>query len=266
MHRDQLRSRIGIAYSPFASNRTVIRAGYGVFHASLNAATAQNIPNNISQQSASITVFDDPNLRGFPLPDFNFRALTNITALPKDPKAAYMQHWNLNIQQGLGDQAMLQVAYLGNRGLHLSGGQNLNRFISRYAHTPVSATSTRRATILPRRTTPCRSVSGGGSIRRSLRTSNYTWAHTLDDGGILFSTAPRTTPTRGRNMGTATWTCATRCSSITPMSFQTRLDCRGWLGGGWQINGITVLRGGLPVIRPAAAIRRESAISARVRT
>ncbi len=121
--------RIGIAYSPFASNRTVVRAGYGVFHASLNAATAQNIPNNISQQSASITVFDDPNLRGFPLPDFNFRALTNITALPKDPKAAYMQHWNLNIQQGLGDQAMLQVAYLGNRGLHLSGGQNLNRFI-----------------------------------------------------------------------------------------------------------------------------------------
>lgn len=115
--------RIRIAFSPFASNRTVFRAGYGVFHPSLNAALAQDIPNNISQQSASITVFDDPNLKGFPLPDFSFRAVTNITALPRDLKAAYMQHWNFNIQQGLGNHAMVQVAYLGNRGLHLGGAK-----------------------------------------------------------------------------------------------------------------------------------------------
>src|SRR5688500_16280477 len=61
-------ARIGIAYSPFGSSRTVIRAGFGLFYASLNAAMAQNVPNNIAQQSSNITRQQVPGLVGFPFP------------------------------------------------------------------------------------------------------------------------------------------------------------------------------------------------------
>ena len=39
--------RLGIAWSPFGASGTVFRGGFGMFYGTLNAALAQNVPNNV---------------------------------------------------------------------------------------------------------------------------------------------------------------------------------------------------------------------------
>lgn len=240
--------RIGIAISPFASNNTVIRMGYGIFHASLNAAMAQNIPNNIFQQTASVNALEVPDLKGFPPPsNFNFVTGANITALPRDLKQAYTQSWNLNIQQGLGDHSMLQVAYLGNRALHLTTGQNLNRVRDGVRPYPKFAninsvrddlTSTYNALQVSLR----RRFSKG--FRANV---NYTWSHALDDGGIPWGSGTQddTNPREAYADGDMDVRHALQFDYTYELASVPKLP--HWIGGGWQINGITVMRSGLPV-------------------
>ena len=240
--------RIGIAISPLASNNTVIRMGYGLFHASMNAAMAQNIPNNIFQQTASVNALEVPNLKGFPPPtNFNFVTGANITALPRDLKQAYAQHWNLNIQQGLGDHTMLQVAYLGNRALHLTTGQNLNRVQGGVRPYPKFAninsvrddlTSTYNAL----------QVSLRRRFSKGLRANvNYTWSHALDDGGIPWGSGTQddTNPREAYADGDMDVRHALQFDYTYELASVPKLP--HWIGGGWQINGITVMRSGLPV-------------------
>lgn len=240
--------RIGIAISPFASNNTVIRMGYGIFHASLNAAMAQNIPNNIFQQTASVNNLEVPDLKGFPPPsNFNFVTGANITALPRDLQQAYTQSWNLNIQQGLGQHAMLQVAYLGNRALHLTTGQNLNRVQDGQRPYPNFAninsvrddlTSTYNALQVSLR----RRFSKG--FRANV---NYTWSHALDDGGIPWGSGTQddTNPREAYADGDMDVRHALQFDYTYELATVPKLPY--WLGGGWQVNGITVMRSGLPV-------------------
>ena len=240
--------RIGVAISPFASNNTVIRMGYGIFHASLNAAMAQNIPNNIFQQTASVNSLEVPDLKGFPPPtNFNFVTGANITALPRNLKQAYTQSWNFNIQQGLGQQSMLQVAYLGNRALHLTTGQNLNRVKDGVRPYPKFAninsvrddlTSTYNALQVSLR----RRFSKG--FRANV---NYTWSHALDDGGIPWGggTQDDTNPREAYADGDMDVRHALQFDYTYELASVPKLP--HWIGGGWQVNGITVMRAGLPV-------------------
>src|SRR6202011_2148889 len=120
--------RLGAAWSPFGAGRTVIRAGFGIFYGTLNAAMAQNVPNNVFQLSATITRQQRPDLAGFPFPTISsFASVANYTALPKNWKTGYTEQWNLNVQQPAGKDAVVQVGYIGNRGIHLDGSYNLNR-------------------------------------------------------------------------------------------------------------------------------------------
>ena len=237
-----------MAISPFASNNTVIRMGYGIFHASLNAAMAQNIPNNIFQQTASVNSLEVPDLKGFPPPtNFNFVTGANITALPRNLKQAYTQSWNFNIQQGLGQQSMLQVAYLGNRALHLTTGQNLNRVKDGVRPYPKFAninsvrddlTSTYNALQVSLR----RRFSKG--FRANV---NYTWSHALDDGGIPWGSGTQddTNPREAYADGDMDVRHALQFDYTYELASVPKLP--HWIGGGWQVNGITVMRAGLPV-------------------
>src|SRR5262249_14633910 len=108
--RTNFAPRLGIAYAPFGNSRTVIRTGFGLFFASLNAAMAQNVPNNISQQASSITRQQVPDLVGFPFPAISaFGAVTSYTAFFPEYHGVYTEQWNFNIQQALGESSMLQA-------------------------------------------------------------------------------------------------------------------------------------------------------------
>src|SRR5262249_2770647 len=129
--------RLGFAYAPFGNNHTVIRTGFGLFFANLNAALAQNVPNNISQEAASLTRQQAPTLVGFPFPAIRaFGAVTSYTAFFPNYHGVYTENWNFNVQQSVGEDAMVQAGYIGNRGLHLSASRNMNRLIAGTALRP----------------------------------------------------------------------------------------------------------------------------------
>jgi len=245
-----LAPRIGFAYAPTPSGRTVVRGAFGLFYATLNAAFAQNVPNNISQQSFSLTRQQDPNLVGFPFPAISsFAGVSNVTALPKNFQTAYTEQWNLNVQQGFGDAAMLQVAYIGNRGIHIDGpSRNMNRLIpgtSLRPYTGVGNISMYTDAL----------VSSYNALQTSFRTRfrrgltlnvNYTWAHSLDDAPTLFASFSDDAHFRA-DYGNADGDVRHILQFDYVYELPALPAIPRIIGSGWQMNGITVVRSGFPI-------------------
>lgn len=242
--------RIGFAYTPTSSSRTVVRGAFGLFYATLNAAFAQNVPNNISQQSFSLTRQQQPDLIGFPFPPISsFAGVSNVTALPKNFQTAYTEQWNLNIQQGIGDASMVQVAYIGNRGLHIDGpSRNMNRLfpgttirpyanvgnISMYTDSLVSSYNALQASFRTR-------------FRHGLTlNANYTWAHSLDDAPTLFAAFSDDANFRA-DYGNADGDVRHIFQFDYVYEIPALRAVPKVIGSGWQVNGITVMRTGFPL-------------------
>ncbi len=221
-----------------------------MFYAHLNSAFAQNVPNNISQQSFGLTRQQQPDLVGFPFPTISsFAGVSNFTALPRDFNTAYTQQWNFNIQQGVGSDSMLQVAYIGNRGLHIDGpSRNMNRLlpgtstrpypqygnISLYTDYLNSYYNALQATFRHR-------------MRAGLTFNvNYTWAHSLDNAPTLFASF---SDDANAHLDYGNADGDVRHS----LQFDYIYELPGApmlpkvLGSGWQLNGITVMRTGFPI-------------------
>ncbi|MEN6602374.1 MAG: TonB-dependent receptor [Bryobacteraceae bacterium] len=118
--------RLGLAYRPFGDTKTVIRAGFGLFHNFL-------------------PVFIGPRQRGFNNPPFllaesfeaaggNVPSITlanpfpgagaispnpSVTAVQRDIKNSESYQWNFTLDRELLANLGLRVSYVGNRGNHL---------------------------------------------------------------------------------------------------------------------------------------------------
>ena len=242
--------RLGIAWSPFGVNRTVIRTGFGLFYGTLNAAIAQNVPNNIAQQSSSITRQQKPDLVGFPFPEIgSFASVTSFTALQKNWNSGYSAQWNFNIQQPLGKDNMVQVGYIGNRGIHLLGSYNLNRLFAGTSLRPYPSFGN----ITMNRTNLISSYNAlQTSFRRRFSAGltlnvNYTWAHAIDEGGISFGTAAQDDSNPRDAYGNADFDVR----HLLQFDYSYQIPAVPFLpsviGKGWQVNGMTVMRTGLSV-------------------
>lgn len=248
--KTNLAPRLGIAYAPFGASGTVIRAGFNVFYGTLNAAIAQNLPQNIFQQTSSITRQQKPDLVGFPFSEISsFASVTTLTALPKDWRTAYTVQWHLNIQQLLGGSTVLQVGYIGNRGIHLLGGRNLNRLIPGTGRRPYPGFGNVSFTRVDL-------VSSYNALQTSLRRRlshgfslnvNYTWSHALDQGGVAFGTAAQDDTNPRDAYGNADFDVRHLLQFDYTWELPAAPKLPGWLGNGWQINGMTVFRSGLSV-------------------
>jgi hypothetical protein len=119
--------RIGIAFRPFADNRTAIRAGYGIFYSMVDGqATRQLERDPPNGQIISLTA--DPNENSlapgavtvgnlFPLagtPASQPTVYTDIGAR-KDPS---IQQWNVNIQRQMLADILVELGYMGSKGIH----------------------------------------------------------------------------------------------------------------------------------------------------
>ncbi|MGI8990498.1 MAG: carboxypeptidase regulatory-like domain-containing protein [Bryobacteraceae bacterium] len=144
--------RIGIAYS--LNDKTVIRTGYGVFYGVPYDGATREFNGTAFQTSTTwvpnvdkihpTNLFSNPFPSGFLYPPGSSQGLlTTIgqslsSALPSTLRTAYNQQWNFSIQRSIGENNLLQVAYVGNKGTHLAwvgggGSTSMNQLLPAYS-------------------------------------------------------------------------------------------------------------------------------------
>jgi hypothetical protein len=121
--------RVGLAYRPGGSEKTVLRAGYGIFYDYVPFNTKQTLAFNtpqIDRQTITNTV---------PTPSFDLSNsfLPNIltsafTGFSNDVNFldAMVQQWNLDVQREVVKSLVVDVSYVGNLAVHLDDNASLN--------------------------------------------------------------------------------------------------------------------------------------------
>ena len=128
---NQWAPRFGLAWRPFGNN-FVIRGGYGIFYEMEN--TDGRVNRNMIPYLLSETVFSTTNtvpirtLANF----FLGQPLGSATANPNlNPTYTHLrrgsdQHWNFGIQEQVTPQMLLEIDYVGNHGTHLNSTNPFN--------------------------------------------------------------------------------------------------------------------------------------------
>jgi hypothetical protein len=121
--------RVGLAWS-FNDNRTVLRAGYGVFHARLQTGLLNTLflENGVYQKVISLATNNSNDVALAPVfpnrlagIDRNPPAGTvNVTMAAKDFRLPYTQQGDVAIEHELTRDLGLTVNYIWSRGLHLT--------------------------------------------------------------------------------------------------------------------------------------------------
>jgi outer membrane receptor protein involved in Fe transport len=214
--------RFGFAFSPFSSNKTVLRGGIGIFGDSFPAVLVDNFSSNPPVLNTFVVAggLSAPGTGGiFDLTSgsnqsfingFNsgqtlaqiqaanpFFAVPNITASDAKIRQPRYQEWNLELQQNVGWNTVLSVNYVGNHGIFEAAQNNgVNAFDNTLgiAGLPAAAPDARFGVVNQIQSI---AVSNYNGLTTSLRHQfnrgfafqlNYTWSHALDEisnGGLL---------------------------------------------------------------------------------
>jgi hypothetical protein len=125
---NNLAPRFGFAFSPLNSSRLVLRGGYGIFYSRPSTsyiATSMNAPPTYAVRrspTGAPIAFADPF---FPLPlQDQFPTVVKGVALAgqvfdRSMRTAYVQQYNLSLQYELPAALLLELAYVGTRGVNL---------------------------------------------------------------------------------------------------------------------------------------------------
>lgn len=124
--------RVGFAYS--ANPKTVVRGGYGIYFSPLGVRRSDVIQNGFSRPTQLVTTNDNgltwaatlsnPFPNGILEPMGAGNGVQTDIANPvgylnPNPKAPYMQRWQVSIQREILPYTMLDLAYVGNIGTNL---------------------------------------------------------------------------------------------------------------------------------------------------
>jgi hypothetical protein len=125
--------RIGFAWKPFSSDRTVIRGGYGKY---IEALMGSMVDDAWGVDTSDVANFTNSVAGGVPKYTFPYPYPTNL-AQPgsqafyqafdaKNYKDPYVQEWDFTVEQDLGKNIGLRVSYDGSHGSNLGVITNAN--------------------------------------------------------------------------------------------------------------------------------------------
>ena len=137
--------RLGFAYDATGKGRTVVRGSFGLHYVSVHyagqGALGRNVPFMPIQNFSPGSLNVGRNLTdGIPIPGFTVfdtaaklqagaaaGQVGTVQAVDPNTKISYSPQWGLNIQHELKQGLLLDVGYVGTRGLHLFSAYNLNQ-------------------------------------------------------------------------------------------------------------------------------------------
>jgi hypothetical protein len=276
--------RLGLAYRP--TDNWVVRAGFGIYYNvhQLNNYTILNLnppksgTSNFANTALGGKINNLPNQPVLtytaPFGTVNPTSSTGINALSPDNNQPYTSQWSLDVQRRLPFDTVLSVGYVGNKGTHIDQTVELNAPAPSILPNPGG-----------RRPIPSFVDGPGGPVRplnrlRWLTSDGNSWYHALQVNAqkrfskglqmnIAYTYSKAMGEGYGRNEGGGAVSNSyqnpkNRAAEKTRYGFDFRHSAvisflyelptipafKDNIGkhifGGWQTNGIVVLRSGLP--------------------
>jgi len=205
---DNFSPRVGFAWSPLASQATVIRGSFGLFYnrvplrALANALLSSDNSTNldtVQQQSVSLT-FGQTGAPSFPgiLASVPPNALISFTTMNPNMQNAYSEQASLELEQQIGRHGAFSINYQHMRGAHLIVSLNQNVPSCTSADDPVNLCRPNGAYQNNSQYSPAADSQYDGLsvsfLQRpakwgSFRVS-YTYSKALDDVGEFFFSSP----------------------------------------------------------------------------
>jgi hypothetical protein len=266
--------RIGIAWQ--ALNRTVIRAGYGIFYGGEeneggDPNRGESLPFNQESQLRPTNNFDqNPFIRtfseGFPVDSFTLPAPIRFRTPAWNFRTPLVHKWNFALQRELGWNAVWEASYIGSKGNTLVVLWNSNNPVNH----PDPAAGRPQRRIYGIDTDITEAASFGMSNYHALATklekrfssgldflAAYTWGHALTDVGTTLTGGGITRDGRdihGSAYAHANFDVRHRFvySFLYELPFGTGRKyalsnaAANAVLGNWQINGILTLQTGFP--------------------
>jgi hypothetical protein len=128
--RNNFGPRAGIAWTPDAAGRTLVRAGYGVYFDQSSLAPSEALYFNQPYFDFSFyfplptapLFLHDPWPANFPLPTPD-----SALAIQPDLQTGKLHHFSAGVQRQLGRSRAIDVAYVGTRGRQLVAARDMNQ-------------------------------------------------------------------------------------------------------------------------------------------
>jgi hypothetical protein len=200
--------RVGFAWSPFASQKTILRGSFGLFYdrvplrALANALLSSDNSTNLAtvqQQSVSLA-FGQTGAPTFPniLASVPSNVLIGFTTMNPNMQNAYSEQASLELEQQIGQKGAFSVSYQHIRGAHLIVSLNQNVPSCTFKEDPVNLCRPNSAYQNNSQYSPAAdSQYDGLSVSFNQRPTkwgsfrvSYTYSKALDDVGEFFFSSP----------------------------------------------------------------------------